>query len=229
MAKAFGKQGKLSLQPNSEITEQQDYSLMGRAVFEGDASLFSARPRKGAAHPKNKNLSCYSAKTTWLALDKIHVEAEYVGIDVSPTPYFLEFCGSVGEQAIVTHPNFVSVLGGTADNPLHNAYFDSDTKEFVGFPADAPADLGGVQTYYVPSVIVRVNYWQNEKPNPGPLGHVVNPDSIPGLILPPNCLNLLVINFSYRQLTPKLAPYQVTIEMLASEINGWNELIYPYA
>lgn len=229
MAKSYGKLPKLPLQTGAEITEEQDYSLSGRAVFEGDASDFAGRPLKGSPHPKNKNLACFRAKTSWLSLKKIRVEADYIGIDQSPTPYFLEFVGSVGEQAIVTHPNFVTAIGGTVDNPLHNAQFDPETKEFLGFPADAPHYLGGVQTYYVPSVVVRLSYWQNEKPNPGPLGHVQDPSTIPNLILPPHCLNLLVTNFGYRQLTPKAPPYQVTVELLASEENGWNDLIYPYA
>ncbi len=235
-AKSRGsKLSPLVLQPGAIITDEQDYSTKGHAVYVGDRSAYGKRPKRGDPHPLDKNCLLYAVQTTALKLQKIQCDCDYIGLSADPTPYFLEFVGSVGEEAIETHPNFVSTIGGTPDTPLHGAQFDETSGEFLGFPvtdSDGVAEsgnLGGVRTYYRPSVIVRLSYWTREMPNPGPLGHVFEADSIDGLVLPSNCLNLLVTNLGYRTITPKQPPYQVTVEALASGINGWNELIYPYA
>lgn len=217
------------LQPGAVITDEQDFSTKGHAVYVGDVSSYSQRPARGDEHPLDNGCLLYACQTTALKLGKLQYDCDYLGLSEDPTPYFLEFVGSVGEEAIETHPNFVSTIGGTPSAPINNAQFDATTGEFLGFPADAPADLGGVRTYFRPSVIARVSYWTLETPNPGPLGHVVDPDTIPGLVLPPNCLDLLVTNFGYRQVTPLKPPYQITVEMLASGPDGWNLLIYPLA
>lgn len=136
--KKFSSLSKLALQPGSTIREDQDYLLRGRAVFEGDLAYLSTKPKRGDAHPKNVNVLLCASETTYLTLKKIRVECEYLGIDRTETPYFIEYVGSVGEEAIETHPNFASVIGGTPAAPLHNAKYDPDTNEFLGFPADAP-------------------------------------------------------------------------------------------
>lgn len=232
MARKQFKNGSLTglvLQPGAIVSDEQDGSLKGHAVWKGDTSDYANRVRRGTPHPKDENCFCFAVQTTFLKNGQLQVDADYIGIDQDPTPYFLEFVGSVGEEAIETHENFTSIIGGTPAAPLHNAQFDATTGEFLGFPTDAPENLGGVRSYYRPSVIVRLSYWMRELPNPGPLGHIVEASAIPGLVLPPNCFNLLVTNFGYRQVTPSAPPYQVTVELLASGPNGWNPLIYYYA
>ena len=215
---------KLALQKGAEIDEEQDGSIKGRATFKGDASLWSTRPQKGDAHPFNAQCFCFSARTTYEGLQLCRVDADYMGLSQDPTTPFIEFVGSVGEEAIETHKNFVSVIGGTPAAPLNDAVFDSDGT-FLGFPADAPNELGGVRSYYRPSVILRLSYWTNEIPNPAALGTVFEADGIP-VNVPPNCANFLMTNFGYRSLTPETPPYQVTTEYLGSGPNGWNGTIY---
>jgi hypothetical protein len=228
-AKKFGNAGKLLLQVGAEVSEEQDHSLKGTASFEGDADYYYQRPKRGDPHPRVKGLACYALKTRWLNAKKVRVDAEYIGLETDPTPYFQEFVGSIGEEAVETHPNFAAVIGGTPDAPLHGAKFDAETNEFLGFPANAPEHLGGVRTYYRPSVIVRISYWQYDAPNPAALGHVIDPSYVPDLILPADCQNLLVTNFGYRTLSPRTPPYQLTVEMLASGPLGWNTQIYSFA
>lgn len=226
LADAFG--GRLDLQAGSTVSEEQDHSLKGTASYKGDVLFLDDRPKRGSTHPKDRRLTCYATRTIYDKVRLATVEADYIGLSENPTPYFIEFCGSVGEEAIETHPHFVDVIGGTPSNPKHGAAFDDDG-QFLGFPADAPDHLGGVRSYFRPSVVVRISYWQNDRPNPGPLGHVQSPAAIPGLILPSGSQNLLVTNFGHRTLCPSLPPYQITIEMLASGPNGWNTTeIYTY-
>ncbi len=215
------------LQPGATISDEQDFSTKGHAVYVGDAASYPNRPKRGDPHPLDENCLCYAVVSTMLKLGKIQYDCDFLGLSADPTPYFLEFVGSAGEVALETHPNFASVIGGTPAAPLHNAKFDAETGAFLGFPADAPDQLGGVSTYFLPSVIVRSSYWSLTKPNPGALGHIIDPATVPDLVLPPNCLDLLVTNFGYRHITPGKPPYQITVECLGSDINGWNQLIYP--
>ena len=215
---------KLDLQPGAEIDEEQDGSIKGHATFKGDVSLWSTRPQKGDAHPFNANCFCFAAKTKYEGLKLCTVDADYIGLSQDPTVPFIEFVGSVGEEAIETHKNFATVIGGTPANPLNNAVFDDDGT-FLGFPADAPDDLGGVRSYYRPSVIIRLSYWTNAIPNPAALGTVFEADGLP-VNVPPNCANFLLTNFGYRSLTPETPPYQVTTEFLGSGPAGWNSTIY---
>lgn len=223
--KKFGGDTRLTLQSDSEIDEEQDGSLRGHAEFEGDISLLNTKPHKGDPHPKNQSCTAYFIKTRYLANKKVRVMADYIGLSQDPTPYFIEFVGSVGEEAIETHPHFIDVIGGTSAAPLHGAVFDDDG-QFLGFPVDAPSHLGGVRSYFRPSVIVRASYWQSGLPNAGPLGHIESASYIPGLSLPSNSNNLLVTNFSHRSMTPGYGPFQVSVELLASGPSGWNDKIY---
>lgn len=211
----------LNTQPGSKIVEKLDGSIEGLLILEGDASFYGSRPRIGGRHPNFPLLSCHNVETEFGKLSKIRVTASYIGINGNQTPWFLEGNGNVDKESILTHPKFVSSLGGTKAAPLNNCIFDAATGDFIGFPPDATNDMGGVESWYVPHVTYRLTCWTYQVPTFEKLGTIVKPPI--SLTLPPNSKNFLQGPVVYRQVGQL---YQITNEIWASGPVGWNSLMY---
>lgn len=211
----------LAIQPGATITYKQDGSLEGVLVLEGDAAFRGNVPQINQAHPDDYRALCYNCEVARLKSGKIRATAAYIGVASDPTPWFHEGQGSCDKESIVTHPNFVSKLGGTKAAPLNGAKFDEDTEEFLGFPADAGADLAGVDSWFIPSVVYRFTRWTYRLPDFNDLGTIDTPPV--AIRKPATVRNFLAGSGTYRQIGTL---YQVTIELWGSGKKGWNPLIY---
>lgn len=64
---------------------------------------------------------------------------------------------TTSQDPIESNPDFCSSIGGTPSAPLHGAYFDATTGQFLGFPVEDPDEPGvlpsrfaGIRSYLVP-------------------------------------------------------------------------------
>jgi hypothetical protein len=152
------------------------------------------------------------------------VTGYYAGIaeEVLDTDPVYDFLIGVSEEPIETHPNFVSSIGGTADDPLNEAIFD-DAGIFLGFPANAPNDLGGVRSYLNSGQCTWRKTW-NSKTQPvdaTTIGDIDVPEGSPPTLGAGR-------NWVYygMQFTLRGKVYQITKEWRASGRKGWNSIIY---
>ncbi|MGA3170371.1 MAG: hypothetical protein ABSE62_05100 [Chthoniobacteraceae bacterium] len=216
-----GGTGVLTIQPDSELIYEQDGLIRGQLILKGDASLAPIVPPLWSAHPLEPDALCFQRRIKYGKLKTILATLDYIGLSADPTTYIVEFNGALNREPIETHPQFVSVLGGTQGAPLNSASFDPTTGLFLGFPPNAGDNLGGEEAYLVPGVNLRRSYWSYQVPNPSSMGTIFGvPEDI---ILPPNCKNLLWGPMTYRQVG-KL--FQSAQELLGSGPLGWNPVVY---
>lgn len=214
------------LQPGGEVEYQEDGRITAaftthsdRAALEG----FRAPLFMYSRHPEEESAILYNIKRKNLELDKVELAFAYAGLWKNPTDWFPEFQGAIAQEPIETHPRFVSSLGGTPQHPLNKAVFDPETGEFIGWPVDAPLDLGGVSSYYVPSTVVTVSRWQTVPPSEGALqGEIRRPPLF--VTDGPNVKDYLVGPVTYRQIAQQL--FQVNVSYIGSGARGWNQAIY---
>lgn len=149
---------------DDSLTQEENGIWRARTTFKCDWRLvFQLMPRRfQTRHPDFNNLIC----------DKVSVEREKPSIAVITAEYaggndsdgsaggdgntenepIIEVYGSVSQQPIQTHPDFVDVLAGTSDAPLNEAEFDDDGN-FEKF--GHASELLGVTDYLAPQQTVR--------------------------------------------------------------------------
>ena len=219
--KKRGDATKLHLQPGGELDYEQDGLIRGELTYEGDRAYLSSVPAIDAKHPDEPLALCFSRKITKITLSRIRAVCSYIGVAKDPTTYILEGIGALNREPIDTHPDFVSKIGGTLGHEKNSAKFDAETGQFICFPADAPNDLGGVESYLAVSVNVRRTFWTYKVPDPREMGTIFGK---PGdIALPKNVKDLLWGPQTYRQVGRL---YQMSEELLGSGPRGWNTKIY---
>lgn len=213
----------LVIQPGRTLVLKQDGSASGQVKYRCDGkSVFTLAPKVGSLHPDSSQVQCYNTTIAVLENEIAEITCDYLGIFRDPTVYQIEFVGNVGEEPIETHKDFVSRIGGKSSAPLNRAKFDLETGEFLGFPADAPKDLGGTRGYLNPACTVRVSWFtRNASMGLYSLGEIASPPgNIPN---PPDSRNWLKTNWGRRGFG---LIYQITEEYTASGRRGWNRLVY---
>jgi len=214
---------KLIPQPGRQLVFKQDGTISGQVTFKCNGAVaFSLRPKIGAPHPDFTACQCYNALVSKTENGIAEIVCDYLGIQSNPTPPQVEFVGGTAEEAIETHHDFVSKIGGRRGVALNGATFDAETGEFLGFPPEAPNNLGGTRGYLAPGSTVRVTFYTTSASwGLYDLGHIASP---PGNVpRPPGSRNWLKVNWSRRDYG---LIYQITEEYLASGKRGWNPLIY---
>jgi len=135
--------------------------------------------------------------TTGTQCSHVKIDLHYEGKDMSFTSssgvldIAVDFTTS--QEPIESNPEFVNQIGGTPTAPLHGAYYDQTTGEFLGFPVvdpDEPTQLpsrfAGLRSYLMPqetytSTTVELSYPTSEEI--ASIGRVIDP-GIPLPILP---------------------------------------------
>lgn len=141
----------------------------------------------------------------------------------------VEVVSSVRTVPIETHPNFSEQYLSAADKKkIKDAVSVPDrspTFEDTGDQARATSLYGylinGVESYYVPSLVVRKTYQASSPPSAGRVGKITSPGvSIPGM---PKGATFLLINISSRG---QSGSYTVTEEYEMSGEGGWDTFLY---
>jgi hypothetical protein len=141
----------------------------------------------------------------------------------------VEVVSSVRTVPIETHPNFSEQYLSAADKKkIKDAVSVPDrspTFEDTGNQARAISLYGylinGVESYYVPSLVVRKTYQASSPPSAGKVGKITSSGvSIPGV---PKGATFLLINISSRG---QSGSYTVTEEYEMSGEGGWDTFLY---
>lgn len=158
----------LALQPGWTIENDGFGLLTSRLVFvtsHGDSGTIESynAPRRGDPHPKDGRLTCHRASATvgWNGLATI--SAEYIGIATGniTTPE-VSGRGNMSTDPIQTHPDFATVIGGTASSPLNGAKFQEATGLFIGFEKSDPNNKEGVRSFLNPGFGISGHFYTSD-------------------------------------------------------------------
>lgn len=142
----------------------------------------------------------------------------------------IEFIGSLRTVPIQAHPNFSEPNLNIDDkqkikNALETASQFSPTFDDTSDPARAVSLYGylidGIESYYVPSVILRKTYFSSSLPSGNALGKIKDPNVY--YASKPAGATWLLINVSARG---QSGAYTITEEYELSGENGWDTYLY---
>ena len=211
----------IALQPGFTLTEKNDGTIDGTAVFECDTGDINNLPQMNAVHPLDSRAVIYNRDITYMGLRKIQMTASYFGLVSRKTEPVISYVPNTDKEPIETHPLFQE-FAGTAASPINGAAFDPDTDAFLGFFDPVIKELFGATHYLVPSTMVEVSYWQNTVPSLQRRMSIRT--SIQGFRKPTDVKDFLLLDIPYRQIGPF---YQVSEQYLGSGPLGWSKILYP--
>lgn len=163
---------------------------------------------------------------------QIELDAAATSDPVQTEGITVEVVSAVRTVPIEAHPNFAEPYLQPRDvkfikDKLNTLVSNNDIIDFTPTrDADRAASLfgylaQGIESYYVPSLVVRKTYQASSPPSAGQVGKIANPGvSIPGV---PKGANFLLINVSARGST---GTYTVTEEYEMSGEGGWDTFLY---
>lgn len=144
------------LKPGAAVVYNQDGTLVGRAVFGIQKGVIDAQaPNIGDPHPKDSDAKLSSFAKIYNESEGEY-QCEYGGLWAN-TVQRVQGLANTSQDPIVTHPAFVSTLGGTSGGPLNLAIF-ADDGEFVAWPPNAPNNLGGIQSWLTGGLTIVIQY-----------------------------------------------------------------------
>jgi len=155
------------------------------------------------------------------------ITGDFAGVDGGTSIPIYELCLGVADEPIVTHPKFISDIGGTPSAPKNGAiflgpdgqissddavgqfsYFNHSTNEFVGIESYLAAD----------QMTWRERYVSVTTPSSSNVGFISSP---PGGA--PSAVNWIQISANFEQ---RGLAYFITNEWRASGRRGWSSTIY---
>lgn len=201
---AFGEHGLTKI-PGAVYAVAQD----GFATYDASYSgiLVGAIPfLQGNVSPEYPNTVLLSIKITETGDHCSHcrIDTHYEGKDEafasSRASQNVSVDFTTSQEPIESHPDFVSRIGGSPAAPLHGAFFDATTGEFLGFPVidpdepeTLPSRFAGVRSYLMPQETFVSNSVEYNYPHAAEIdeiGQVFEPDvSLPVLPGDRNWLN----------------------------------------
>jgi hypothetical protein len=110
---------------------------------------------------------------------KLHYEGKATAFIGSDTIQDISVDVTTSQEPIETHPDFTTDIGGTPETPLHGAYFDATTFEFLGFPVVDPSEqeslpsrFAGLRSYLMPQQTFTSNTVELSYPTSDEIGNV---------------------------------------------------------
>lgn len=111
-------------------------------------------------HPNTVLLSV-RVTGTGLSCNHVKIDLHYEGRDYDfagpSTAQNISVDFTTSQEPIESNPNFVAAIGGQPTAPLHGAFFDATTGEFLGFPVIDPSEptslpsrFAGLRSYLMP-------------------------------------------------------------------------------
>ncbi len=174
---AFGKSG-LTKEPGAKYSVDlvgfATYDVVYSGILTGGVPFMQGDA--AAEHPTTVLLSM-SVTETGIACNHVKIELHYEGKDVEFTRAEISQDVSVdfttSQEPVESHPDFTKKIGGTPTDPLHGAYYDRTTGEFLGFPVVDPDEEGvtpsrfaGVRSYLMPQETFSSNSIEFDYPTP---------------------------------------------------------------
>lgn len=215
------------LAPGATVTYESDGTITAQARYQ--YSQNATVSLNGAAHPDDSRATCVSFT---LEYDEVFLYANAVYRGVwSGSSTKVDVQASLQANPIETHPNFVSTLGGTPGSPLNGAVFDANGT-FLGWPAGASLNLGGVRYYLAASNTYRfTNCTSSGATMAGvisAIGSVASSISAGGLtVTGTDAFMLQNVTADYQATGAGNVVYTYTQVWVSTQPPGWNTAIYP--
>lgn len=142
----------------------------------------------------NTVLLSFKITETGTQCNHVKIELHYEGKDsefVGPlTSQDISIDFTTSQEPIESHPDFVTLMGGTPTVPKHGAIYDSTTGEFLGFPVldpdeplQLPSRFAGLRSYLMPQETFTSNSVEYDYPSFAEIDNVGQVFD-PGLPLP---------------------------------------------
>lgn len=217
------------LQPGASLQYNVDGTISGRARYAYEKS--DSVTITGNAHPDDSRAVSVAGT---ISFDETHqyADLEYRGV-WSTSAIAIDVQAGLQSNPIETHPNFVSTLGGTPASPLNSAYFDATTGAFVGWPAGAAHNLGGVRYYLAASNTYRFTQSTTSATTVatalGNLGSIASSITAGGLTVSQTdgfMSQAVTLDYEYVGVGVQ-SVYTYSIVWVSTQPPGWNTYIYP--
>jgi len=181
---AFGLNGITKIPGAIYKVEQSSFATYDKSysgVVSGGAIVF-IQGETASEYP-NVVLLSMTVTETDVACDHVKIDLHYEGKDTafasSDTVLDISVDFTTSQEPIESHPNFVTQIGGTPTDPLHGAFFDATTGEFLGFPVvdpdeteQLPSRFAGLRSYLMPQETFTSTTVEFEYPNPETIASV---------------------------------------------------------
>lgn len=215
-----------TLMPGASVTYNTDGTITADAKY---AYLQSQTPSPiGKTHPDDSAAVCIAYT---ISFDETHQYAQlrYRGV-WSNSACRVDIQAGLQAAPIETHPNFVSSLGGTPASPLNDAVFD-DNGVFLGWPAGAPSNLGGVRFFLQVANSYRFTFSTTSGATVaaalGGLGGISSSVSAGGLTVSQSNGFMLQNVTEEHEFVGTTTVYTFSQVFVSTTPPGWNTAIYP--
>lgn len=221
----FGTDGLIVQDPGELNTDRYGLSTI-TTVWRAPADypegswpqIFSSHPLHGWAQLDRRRVSIQGGQTI--------ITGEYAGVENGTSDSVFELTVGVQDEPIVSHPQFVSAIGGKPSSPLNGAVFlDPDgvitTNDEIGQFAyfKVGSSFAGIESYLAADFITwRQRYCTNFLILNNDIGHISTPS---GPWISPS--NWIKISSNVER---RGAAFMVCHEWRAGGRRGWNSTIY---
>ena len=106
-------------QPGAKLTFRDDGTIDGTIEYRCDKLNQSLLPEIGDDHPEDRRCELYARDITYSSTGLVIMNASYFGIESELTDPVLNLSTNANQNPIEIHPDFVSSLGGTSDDPIN--------------------------------------------------------------------------------------------------------------
>lgn len=104
------------------LSTERDGLQSNTSIYKIQKGLWAFLPKRKSKHPIFWNMTVDRAEVSFSGPFAI-ATCTFFGIETEESDAVYDLCDNVNEEPIATHPDFVKVIGGTPDAPLHGANF----------------------------------------------------------------------------------------------------------
>ena len=214
-------------QPGSELIYHDSGLIEGQYIIKADEANTLLTRYIGSAHPDDSAVQLYAMRIVYDRLGIRMAVYDCIGITRDPTDRVPSYMAANSTDPIETHPYFRTRAGGTAlagtiASPKNGATFDPETKQFLGWMADAcPADLIGVRSYYRNAMVVRATWFSFQPPRFRYDARITAaPPGVPDIAGVKDWLEMAPSGEKVGTL------FRISQEYIGSDNRGWSKKIY---
>lgn len=215
------------LAPDAALDYNTDGTITGEAVY--NYALTDSVSVIGNAHPDDSRAICIAYSLKYSETFQV-ATLKYRGV-WSTAAVRVDVQAGLQANPIETHPNFVSTLGGTPGSPLNSAIFDT-TGVFLGWPAGASLNLGGVRFYLAAANTYRFTSSTTNGSTVASalasVGSIASSISAGGLtVSQTNGFMLQAVTLEFEYVGSATTIYTYSNVWVSTQPPGWNTAIYP--
>ena len=215
------------LTPEADLEYNTDGTIVGTATY--NFALTDIPSVIGNTHPDDSRAVCIGYTLRFNESFQV-ATLRFRGV-WSSSAVRVDVQAGLQANPIETPPNFVSTLGGMPGSPLNSAIFDS-TGVFLGWPAGASLNLGGVRYYLAAANTYRFTQSTTNATTVasalGNVGSIASSISAGGLtVSQSDAFMLQSVTLDYEYVGSATTIYTYSSVWVSTQPPGWNTNIYP--